>query len=265
MGSCRLSGNQRPVKAVRSWLKECENFSPPCRKFRLDCWAIRVKHLVWTSHGWWTFQMSDCQPGNHALQRSVLECGRLQINWTGSSCFSVQVWRWMVMKNYKWVVNFSCSKLLKEWWWRPTSEFVNFSCSELLIYPYLAWNDVFIPIYVLNELLQANIRIRTITRICGDRWSIFAQVILTLLILSCAAQYVLCSHCCYNCHQTSWMDLASFGPYAMHFWKIYVFQVRKRNCGEIFLLALRLKWIVTEKTIFRKIVFFQTLLLSVMN
>ena len=177
MGSCRLSGNQRPVKAVRSWLKECENFSPPCRKFRLDCWAIRVKHLVWTSHGWWTFQMSDCQPGNHALQRSVLECGRLQINWTGSSCFSVQVWRWMVMKNYKWVVNFSCSKLLKEWWWRPTSEFVNFSCSELLIYPYLAWNDVFIPIYVLNELLQANIRIRTITRICGDRWSIFAQVI----------------------------------------------------------------------------------------
>ena len=136
--------------------------------------------------------------------------GRLQINWTGSSCFSVQVWRWMVMKNYKWVVNFSCSKLLKEWWWRPTSEFVNFSCSELLIYPYLAWNDLFIPIYVLNELLQANIRIRTITRICGDRWSIFAQVILTLLILSCAAQYVLCSHCCYNCHQTSWMDLASF-------------------------------------------------------
>ena len=111
-------------------------------------WAIRVKHLVWTSHGWWTFQMSDCQPGNHALQRSVLECGRLQINWTGSSCFSVQVWRWMVMKNFKWVVNFSCSKLLKEWWWRPTSEFVNFSCSELLIYPYLAWNDVFIPIYV---------------------------------------------------------------------------------------------------------------------
>ena len=211
-------------QGCRSWLKECENFSPPCRKFRLDCWAIRVKHLVWTSHGWWTFQMSDCQPGNHALQRPVLECGRLQINWTGSSCFSVQVWRWMVMKNYKWVVNFSCSKLLKEWWWRPTSEFVNFSCSELLIYPYLAWNDVFIPIYVLNELLQANIRIRTITRICGDRWSIFAQVILTLLILSCAAQYVLCSHCCYNCHQTSWMVLASFGPYAMHFWKIMFFR-----------------------------------------
>ena len=56
------------------------------------------------------------------------------------------------------------------------------------------------------------------------------------------------------------------------FWSIchallenYVFQVRKRNCGEIFLLALCLKWIVTEKTIFRKIVFFQTLLLSVMN
>ena len=156
--------------------------------------------------------------------------GRLQINWTGSSCFSVQVWRWMVMKNYKWVVNFSCSKLLKEWWWRPTSEFVNFSCSELLIYPYLAWNDVFIPIYVLNELLQANIRIRTITRICGDRWSIFAQVILTLLILSCAAQYVLCSHCCYNCHQTSWMDLASFGPYAMHFWKnMFIWQSPGRN------------------------------------
>ena len=156
----------------------------------------------------------------------------------------------MVMKNYKWVVNFSCSKLLKEWWWRPTSEFVNFSCSELLIYPYLAWNDVLIPIYVLNELLQANIRIRTITRICGDRWSIFAQVILTLLILSCAAQYVLCSHCCYNCHQTSWMDLASFGPYAMHFWKIMFFRWWDFSFGTLFKVDCYWKNNISEDCVF---------------
>ena len=122
-------------QGCRSWLKECENFSPPCRKFRFDCWAIRVKHLVWTSHGWWTFQMSDCQPGNHALQRSVLECALGAFRLTGLGH------------------HVSLSRYEGEWWWRPTSEFVNFSCSELLIYPYLAWNDVFIPIYVLNELL----------------------------------------------------------------------------------------------------------------
>ena len=93
--------------------------------------------------------------------------------------------------------------------------------------------------------MQANIRIRTITRICGDRWSIFAQVILTLLILSCAAQYVLCSHCCYNCHQTSWMDLASFGPYAMHFWKIMFFRCGNSIiCWKAYFSSRGTQWII---------------------
>ena len=105
--------------------------------------------------------------------------------------------------------------------------------------------------------MQANIRIRTITRICGDRWSIFAQVILTLLILSCAAQYVLCSHCCYNCHQTSWMDLASFGPYAMHFWKIMFFRCGNAIVVRFFFWHFVLSGLLLKKQYFGRLCFFR--------